>query len=567
MKKLKFLSLVLGTIVALPSLFVSCKKENIEKNTSDVRLAIVGARAVKNGSSTIVYDISLQGSFLSSSDFNVLDYGIIIYPDSTLNANADSTKRFSTGAGRTSPGTFELNFQVSEQSNVYVGLFAKTKNGEILSTNYTSAKAIIEGYAVVPRLMIRANKPDHPDGDTISFVITTPGTFIQNISLFNAGLSDLNIADISINPSCSLSIAPGYISPGTHKDLLITFNTNSFVPGKNNFNLNMNTNDPSRPYAYVVVQIMYQPSSLGVFKLEDKGINFPDGHTFDFYTTTGKSLTMKNDGSGDLTVNSVTFSTGDYITSFPSTQVIAATSGYAMSIERTSPPPLANCTMTIVTDAGTYTYTLTAAPATAYELWANAAPHIDYSTFGFNPGYTTQTFEIRNTNGTADLTGISVTTNSPNFVVTTAPASTVIAGDYTTFVISCTSTATENADFTVYTNDGNHSYYLNYTGAVTPVGCELRDAFNNTISPGGLLSFNTNESRSFSLFNTAAVSVNVTFFDATGGITWTTPPTTVNPGNGEPISLTAPATPGTGQLTINYSDGASYSYDIEINVP
>jgi hypothetical protein len=130
-----------GFLLLVTSLFVSCKKENIEHSPSangTVRLAIIGARVVPaTGQGNSI--ITLQGVFLSASDFKANNYGIILYKDSSRNPSTAS--RIHANNVRTSPGSFDIEFTTSDTSSSYVGLFAYFENGDsVFSGNFVKVK-------------------------------------------------------------------------------------------------------------------------------------------------------------------------------------------------------------------------------------------------------------------------------------------------------------------------------------------------------------------------------------------------------------------------------------------
>jgi hypothetical protein len=118
------------------------------------------------------------------------------------------------------------------------------------------------------------------------------------------------------------------------------------------------------------------------------------------------------------------------------------------------------------------------------------ADHTNFSSVATGTGFT-RTFTIQNT-GTAALsiTGTSVTgTNASEFVVTTAPASSVAAAGSTTFVVTFTPTApgTRTATINIASNDCDEAAYdfaVQGTGCASLVLASSLDAATTSVVDG-----------------------------------------------------------------------------------
>ncbi|MCX6875294.1 MAG: choice-of-anchor D domain-containing protein [Verrucomicrobia bacterium] len=168
------------------------------------------------------------------------------------------------------------------------------------------------------------------------------------------------------------------------------------------------------------------------------------------------------------------------------------------------------------------------------------------------------TFTIKNT-GFADLTGIAVTcdgTNRADFTITTAPATSVVAGDSTSFVVTFTPAAPGSrvATLLIASNDATHNPFnlaLTGTGAAPPSSAK------------DILTFDFGTLGAATI---AGTGISLTVPSGTN-VTALAPSYTVSAGAaGSPASGTARnfATPQT--YTVTAPDGSTKVYSVTVTV-
>ncbi|TBN00379.1 choice-of-anchor D domain-containing protein [Hyunsoonleella flava] len=232
-------------------------------------------------------------------------------------------------------------------------------------------------------------------------------------------------------------------------------------------------------------------------------------------STLTRTFTIENLGNVDLNLTGgspyVVISGADAadfsVTAIPSTPISASGSTTFSIMFSPSTTGTKNATLTIAnddSDEAPYNFDIQGTayiPAPEIDILGNStsisdgditpatADHTDFGNVG--TGYSfTRTFTIENT-GTADLnlTGVSPYVvisgvNAADFSVTTIPASTISASNFTTFVItfSPTTNGLKNATLTIANNDSDENpYNFAIRGTGTPPAPEI-DITGNSIS-------------------------------------------------------------------------------------
>lgn len=500
-----------GFLLLVTSLFVSCKKENIEHNPSangTVRLAIIGARvepATAQGNSRI----TLHGAFLSASDFKANNYGIILYKDSSR--NTFNAERIHANNVRTSPGSFDLEFIAPDTSNKYVGLFAYFENGDSLfSGNFVKVKDIItNNYMNTRSFYFEAGGYFYNQNDTLDLgTVNTSVGFAYYLRNFNI-VNTVNISSVMFSGAISSTDPNSHtLSPGENYTGNFLFNTGALTPGVYYGYIDIICDDPFLPGLRVVVRVDYNPSAQGIFQFKEGTANIFTYSNIDF-TPSSKTFSIANVGTAAFTLNNWSLSTSDY--SMPighyTGQSLGAGQSIPIQIDRLQPPPLAKCTLTFNTSLGTFQYYLDAGNVTpGYDFIHAGTSYGINSTFDFT-SFPTITFEIANP-GSSVLQIFDITINSVNFSRTgTYTALVNPLGTPHTFDVTCSATVTENAIMTVSTNIGTYTYNVIYSDGTAPV-YELRDISETTLYNDNDL-ININTAQTLKIKNAGTANLNI----------------------------------------------------------
>ncbi len=164
-----------------------------------------------------------------------------------------------------------------------------------------------------------------------------PGGLVQLGWLAIPGLG--GVKWLSLDPS------EGIVPPGTSVDVTVTFDATGMFGGDYNANILVNNNDPLTPVVPVSahLHVTGAPDIAVAPTVLDYGVGFVNGH----YT---QNITIKNQGTDLLTVNSVTTTHPDYTTDFAGASLAPGQSHDVAVTFAPTAPGLNAATLFVVSD-------------------------------------------------------------------------------------------------------------------------------------------------------------------------------------------------------------------------
>ena len=360
----------------------------------------------------------------------------------------------------------------------------------------------IQGNAINPEINILGNAISIVDGDTtpsltdftdfnsVSVGFSTNRTF----NIQNTGTTNLNLGAITISGANAadfiLTLSPtSILIPGASTTFTVVFYPLAY--GTRTATISIANNDSNEnPYDFSVkgtgvspeINLLGNATSISDGDTSPVVTDWTDFGNTNTGTTITRTFTIQNTAAFPLSIGAITFSginaTEFTVTTLPSATVIAGSSTTFVVSFNPSAIGLRTATLSIVnndSNENPYDFSIQGTGlAPEINLLGNnvniidgdATPSItDWTDFtSTNIGtIITRTFTIQNT-GTATLNigAISFSgTNASEFTISTLPASTVLSGSSTTFIVSFNPTASgiRTATLSIVNNDSNENPY------------------------------------------------------------------------------------------------------------
>lgn len=441
-----------------------------------VSVAVSPASVTEDGTTNLVYTFTRTGSAASAITANFSVSGSAIF---TTNATTDYTQTgaatFNTTAGTVTIAAGGTTATATVTVNPATESTVEANETAILTvtsgTGYTvgspsSVTGTIANDDVGPEIVVSWNSinisdddvtPSTTDGTDFGSVAVTGGTVTRTFTITNSGTAALNL----ISP-----VPPYYVELMTPSGFSVTTQATTPVAsggGTTTFSI---TFDPSSiGINTAIVSFMYDDetpfSSTFNFSIQGTGVLSSNANLSNLVVNTAPlspsfaSSTTSYTASVSYSTTSVTVTpTVADTTASVKVNNVAVTSGSASGALALAVGSNTITTLVTAQDGSTRAYTVTvtraAPPAPEIAVSGNTAniadgsaqpspgDHTDFGNVVVTGGTLTRTFMIQNI-GTAGLTLGTVTvsgTHAADFSVTSAPASSVAAGDSTTFQVT-----------------------------------------------------------------------------------------------------------------------------------
>ncbi|MGN6646675.1 MAG: glycosyl hydrolase family 8, partial [Cytophaga sp.] len=450
-----------------------------------------------------------------------------------------------------------------------------------------SKLAVLDGGLTTSPVVANNNSPALNVGASTAGTPAAPYT----LSIKNTGNGPLSVTSVLGSAGFVVSaLSPASpIAAGAFSTFTVT--ATPALPGVNNGTITIKSNDPATPTYVVNVSVTGSSATISIEDATSTVV--PANNTTPISVgsapvataATAYTFTVKNTGTGPLSIGTITPTTGFITSAITPTGAIAAGGSATFTVTGTPAAAGVNTGSITITsnDPATPSYkinvSVTGTTPTLQILDGttvvtnNNTPAISVGTATVNTAATAYTFTIKNT-GAAPLKNILVT-GVTGFNVTQPASTTIAAGASATFTVIGTPNSTTvplTGTITIASNDASSPFKLNVsvtgTAAPTPT-LQILDgttvvANNNTpaISVGSAVVNTAASPYTFTIKNTGTAALTSIVVTGVTGFTVTQPAsTTIAAGAsatftviGTPNSSTVPLT---GTITIASNDASS----------